>query len=53
MSEQDHSIVINSLESLKDYIKSKDNSKSNIYFSKIPESCKTEKCILGVDEAGK
>lgn len=50
MSEQES---ITSLESLKDYIKSKDNSQSNVYFSKIPDICKTEKCILGVDEAGR
>jgi ribonuclease H2 subunit A len=47
------SIVITSLETLKDYIDSKDNAISNIYFSAIPEICKTEKCILGVDEAGR
>ncbi|CAG9800825.1 unnamed protein product [Chironomus riparius] len=44
---------IDSLESLKDYIGSQDNSKSFVYFSKIPDICKTEKCMLGVDEAGR
>lgn len=44
---------IKSLESLKDYIVKQDNSKSFVYFSSIPEICKTEKCILGVDEAGR
>lgn len=39
--------VISSLESLKDFIISKDNSKSNVYFSPIPDYLKTEKCILG------
>ena len=38
---------IDSLESLKDYISSKDNSKSFVYFSKIPEICKNQKCMLG------
>lgn len=38
---------INSLETLKDYLSSKDNSKSFVYFSKIPDICKTEKCQLG------
>lgn len=38
---------INSLESLKDFIISKDNSKSFVYFSPIPDYLKTEKCILG------
>lgn len=53
MNEQKDSIVINSLETLKSYIQSKDNAASNVYFSEIPEICKTEKCILGVDEAGR
>lgn len=44
---------INSLESLKNYVESKDNANSEVYFSSIPTICKTEKCILGVDEAGK
>lgn len=39
--------VINSLDSLKDYIKAKDNTKSFVYCSPIPEILKTEKCILG------
>lgn len=50
MSEE---IVINSLETLKTFIESKDNAQSNVYFSPIPEACKSEKCILGVDEAGR
>lgn len=66
--------VIDSLDSLKEYLASKDNSESFEYFSPIPgilsdsfcfpilsinlylkfsEICKTEKCILGVDEAGR
>lgn len=53
MSEQSDHPVITSLQSLKDFIKSKDNSESNVYFSTIPEICKIEKCILGVDEAGR
>lgn len=46
-------ITIDSLETLKKYIESKDNANSHVYFSKIPEICKKEKCILGVDEAGR
>lgn len=40
-------LIINSLETLKDYIASKDNTKNFVYFSPIPEALKTEKCILG------
>ena len=53
MTDQDQEIVITSLETLKTFIESKDNAESNVYFSQIPEICKTEKCILGVDEAGR
>lgn len=53
MSEHKNIEIINSLESLKDYIKSKDNSVSNVYFSQIPAICKKQKCILGIDEAGR
>jgi hypothetical protein len=42
--------LINSLESLQDYIKAKDNTKSFAYCSPIPEILKTEKCILGGKE---
>jgi hypothetical protein len=38
---------INSLETLKDYILEQDNAQSFVYFSNIPEICKTEKVILG------
>jgi len=53
MSDESTPAVITSLDSLKDYIVSKDNAVSSVYFSPIPEICKTEKCILGVDEAGR
>lgn len=53
MTEEKDSIIINSLETLKTFIESKDNAVSNVYFSAIPDICKTEKCILGVDEAGR
>lgn len=46
-------IKITSLDTLKSYITTKDNAKSFVYFSDIPEICKTEKCVLGVDEAGR
>jgi ribonuclease H2 subunit A len=44
---------ITSLDTLKDYILSKDNAKSFVYFSSIPDICKNEECLLGVDEAGR
>uniref|UniRef100_T1GKT4 Ribonuclease n=1 Tax=Megaselia scalaris TaxID=36166 RepID=T1GKT4_MEGSC len=44
---------ITSLESLGPYLSTLDNGISNIYFSDIPEICKTEPCMLGVDEAGR
>ena len=43
---------IDSLETLKEWISNQDNAK-NFMNIKIPEICKTEKCILGVDEAGR
>lgn len=39
--------IINSLDSLKEYITAKDNTKSFVYCSPIPEILKKEKCILG------
>uniref|UniRef100_A0A336N4G5 Ribonuclease n=1 Tax=Culicoides sonorensis TaxID=179676 RepID=A0A336N4G5_CULSO len=43
---------IDSLETLGDWIKNQDNSKNFLNFT-IPDICKTEPCILGVDEAGR
>lgn len=43
---------IDSLETLKEWISNQDNAK-NFTNIKIPEICKTESCILGVDEAGR
>lgn len=45
MTESD--IKITSLETLDDFIKSKGNAVSTVYFSDIPEICKTEKCMIG------
>ncbi|RVE52397.1 hypothetical protein evm_003035 [Chilo suppressalis] len=44
---------MNSLEQLQDYIKTKNNSRNFINISDVPEVCKTEPCMLGVDEAGR
>ena len=45
--------MIKSLEELKDFIKSKDNFHNFINCSGVPDVCKTEPCMLGVDEAGR
>lgn len=44
---------IDSLESLGPYIAKKDNTKSFVHFSNIPEICLNSPCMLGVDEAGR
>ncbi|XP_068633922.1 ribonuclease H2 subunit A isoform X1 [Battus philenor] len=42
-----------SLNSLQDYLRSKDNTTNFYTCSEIPSICKTEPCRLGVDEAGR
>lgn len=42
-----------SLKQLQDFIKSKDNSIKFLNHSEVPSICKTEPCMLGVDEAGR
>ncbi|CAK1585381.1 unnamed protein product [Parnassius mnemosyne] len=42
-----------SLKTLEDYLRSKDNSKNFINCSEVPPICKSEPCMLGVDEAGR
>ncbi|XP_050348461.1 ribonuclease H2 subunit A [Nymphalis io] len=42
-----------SLEALHDYIKSKNNYTKFVNSSEVPETCKSEPCMLGVDEAGR
>lgn len=44
---------IDSLESLGPYIASKNNAENFVHFSKIPQICFDEPCMLGVDEAGR
>lgn len=44
---------ITSLKKLGPFIASKDNSRNTVYFSDIPQVCKDEPCMLGVDEAGR
>ncbi|XP_013191759.2 ribonuclease H2 subunit A [Amyelois transitella] len=42
-----------SLKELKDVIKSNDNFKNFFNASLVPENCKSQPCMLGVDEAGR
>uniref|UniRef100_A0A182M2F6 Ribonuclease n=1 Tax=Anopheles culicifacies TaxID=139723 RepID=A0A182M2F6_9DIPT len=44
---------IHGLESLGPYISEQDNAKNFVYVSDIPQLCKDEPCMLGVDEAGR
>lgn len=41
------------LEKLQNFIKSKSNNNNFVNSSEIPAICKTEPCMLGVDEAGR
>ena len=31
----------------------RNNDENFVHLSKIPESCKSKKCVLGIDEAGR
>lgn len=44
---------INSLKSLGPFIASKENSANTVYLSDVPQICKEQPCMLGVDEAGR
>lgn len=44
---------IENLETLGPYILEQDNAKNFVYVSDIPQLCKDEPCMLGVDEAGR
>lgn len=44
---------MDSLEALKEYISSCNNNENFVNHSEIPTICKTEPCMLGVDEAGR
>lgn len=44
---------IDSCDSLNNYLKDITNSKNTVYVSEVPEICKTEPCMLGIDEAGR
>ncbi|CAD0201794.1 unnamed protein product [Chrysodeixis includens] len=45
--------MVNSLQELQDFIKTKNNYSNFISSSEVPEVCKSEPCMLGVDEAGR
>lgn len=44
---------ITSLSNLCDYLKVCDNDINNAFISGVPECCKEEPCMLGIDEAGR
>lgn len=44
---------INSIETLKDYVTKINNVHNNVYESDVPDICKNEPCMLGIDEAGR
>ncbi|XP_032516615.2 ribonuclease H2 subunit A [Danaus plexippus] len=44
---------MDSLDSLQDFIKSQNNFTNYINKSNVPDVCKSEPCMLGVDEAGR
>ncbi|XP_072933019.1 ribonuclease H2 subunit A-like, partial [Epargyreus clarus] len=44
---------VDSLQTIEDYIKSKSNFQNFLNSSEVPYICKSEPCILGVDEAGR
>lgn len=45
--------MVKSLTELQEFIKSKDNFNNFYNYSEVPVICKTEPCMLGVDEAGR
>lgn len=44
---------INSLKSLGPFIAARENSSNTVYLSDVPDVCKDQPCMLGVDEAGR
>lgn len=44
---------MDSLQGLQEFLRSKTNSKNYVNSSKVPTVCKSEACMLGVDEAGR
>lgn len=46
-------LTMDSLQGLQELLKSKTNSKNFVNSSIVPSVCKSEACMLGVDEAGR
>lgn len=44
---------ITSLKLLGPFLAKQDNSENTVYISDIPQLCKDEPCMLGIDEAGR
>lgn len=53
LNNQTNEIDVNSLETLETFLKAKDNTISHKFIKNIPDICKSEPCILGIDEAGR
>lgn len=45
--------IINSIESLQSFFNKQNNAKNIQYFSEVPQLCKDEPCMIGIDEAGR
>lgn len=46
-------LEINSLETLDDFLSTRNCLENVVYFSSIPQVCKDFPCVLGIDEAGR
>lgn len=44
---------VDSLQSLGPFISQQNNAQNFVHFSKIPQQCFDEPCMLGIDEAGR
>lgn len=53
MTQKMSQFFIETAADLKQYLLNYDNSINNILSSKVPEMCKQEPCMLGIDEAGR
>lgn len=53
MSEVPSDSKISSLAALGPFLSKQNNAENLVYISDIPQICKDEPCMLGVDEAGR
>lgn len=44
---------VDSLKSLGPFISQQNNAQNFVHFSKVPQQCLDEPCMLGIDEAGR